>query len=114
MEGSAAVSQSQSGNNDMYDVNAEPVREIIDFSQMHVEPISIAAMTTIATQVDGNESTNETPAPADTTTQQRKKSRAKVAMAHKHLLGGKELFVDPKYVDRCLGPEDLVKLWKGR
>jgi len=107
MATSAAVSQSQSGNNAGYGVVDEPVRELIDISQMHVEPISIAANGTFETEENVNQSTNETPAPT-VASKAAKKSRAKVAMAHKHLLGGKDLFVDPKYIDRYAGPDDLV------
>jgi len=52
------------------------------------------------------ESTDETAAPT-TPQQQPKKPRAKVSVAHKCLLGGNDLFVDPKFVDRCNGPDDL-------
>ena len=76
MEGSAAVSQSQSGNNAEHDVFLDPVREMIDFSQMTVEPISIAAMTALAAHENVNESTTDAPTAGS---KRPKKSRAKVA-----------------------------------
>jgi len=107
MEESAAVSQSQSGNNGAYEVFLDPVREMIDFSQMNVEPISIAAMTALAADENVNERMTGTIAPT-AGSQRPKKSRAKVAMAHKYVLGGKDLFVDSNYVDRYTGPDDLI------
>ena len=104
--GSAAVSQSQSGNDHGDDSCIEPTRELIDFSQIGINPISTAAFTPAATENNVMASTNESAA-ARTPQQQSKKSRAKVSVAHKHLLGGKDLFVDPKFIDRCTGPDDL-------
>jgi len=107
MEGSAAVSQSQSGNNAEYDAFLDPVREMIDFSQMTVEPISIAAMAALAADENVTESTTGTIAPT-APPQRPKKSRAKVSMAHKYLLGDKDLFVDSNYADRYTGPDNLI------
>jgi len=49
MTRSAAVSQSQSGNYHGDDDCIEPARELLDFSQIGINPISIAAFTPVAT-----------------------------------------------------------------
>jgi len=107
MEGSAAVSQSQSGNNEEHDVFLDPVREMIDFSQMTVEPISVAAMAALAADKNVNERTTGTIA-RTTPSERPKKSRGKVSMAHKDLLGDKDLFVDSNHADGHTGPDNPI------
>ena len=117
MEEAAAVSQSQPSYNHGDIPFPEPVREMIDCSQTGINPISIAATAPTQGLENVNGSTNESTAPTQTTTARvepsiRKKSRAKVSMANKHLLGGKDLFVDSRYASRCEGPEDLSVVGK--
>jgi len=71
MEGSAAVSQSQSGNNAGCEVFLDPVRERIDFSQMTVWPICAAVMTALSADENVNESTTDTIAPTGATQTQK-------------------------------------------
>jgi len=105
-----APSLGGNGNNQDNSAYTQPVRELIDIANM---PISVAAegpTTPLATQRNPAESTNEPSAPtaATTTKAKAKRTRAKVPMSNKHLLASKELFVDPKFVLRCTGPDELL------
>jgi len=86
------------------------MRELIDCSQLGTNQVSIAASAPAAASENVNQSTNDSSAPINTPTVQTtkaRKSRAKVSMTNKYLIGQKDLFVDPKYASRYEGPEGL-------
>jgi len=93
---------SQTNNNNDQDGSAciQPVRELIDTAAMAVSVPAEAPATPSVGQPNLPQCTNETAAaPAGTAS----KPKAK----RKHLLGSRELLVDPKFVQRCAGPDEL-------
>jgi len=103
------VASPLAGNSNNHDGSAyiQPVRELIDVANLSV---SIPAQPPTSPTVNVTESTIEAPVPTGTAAVQpkAKRTRAKVAMSNKHLLGGKELFVDSKFAIRHTGPDELM------
>jgi len=95
------------GNSNDHDGSAhiQPVHEPIDVANTSA---SIPAQPPTSPTVDVTESTIEAPVPTGTAAVQpkAKRTRAKVGMSNKHLLGSEELFVDSKFAIGRTGPDE--------